>query len=137
MGKIAPATVAVVALLAACGPMPQIEHLDMSEQNKAEIARSMNVQIFEGGTRAPEIEKFLASLDATSCKNLMWEPPATKGNALRQLRLKAYRIGADAVINVYFDTRGTDAWGTNCWESVTATGDAVTLKVQTRSEGGP
>ena len=44
------------------------------------------------------------------------------------LRLKALDLGADGIIDITFDTRGTDTWGTNCWESVQASGIAVKFK---------
>ncbi len=87
----------------------------------------MEVRVSEGTTNTPKIARAIGPVNATSCKNMMTDPPATRGDALRQLRLKALRMGANAVVNVYFDERGTDAWGTNCWESVTATGDAVVI----------
>jgi uncharacterized protein YbjQ (UPF0145 family) len=55
----------------------------------------------------------------------MTDPPATQGDALQQLQLLALRAGANAVSNVTFDARGTDTWGTNCWQTVTASGFAV------------
>jgi hypothetical protein len=39
-------------------------------------------------------------------------------------------MNADAIIDVNFDQRGTDAWGTNCWETVQASGMAVRLTNQ-------
>jgi uncharacterized protein YbjQ (UPF0145 family) len=47
---------------------------------------------------------------------------------LTQLKLKALDLGADGIIDITFDTRGTDTWGTNCWESVQASGVAVKFK---------
>jgi uncharacterized protein YbjQ (UPF0145 family) len=57
----------------------------------------------------------------------MTDPPATQGDAMQQLQLRALELKANAVVNVTFDTRGTDTFGTNCWQTVTASGFAATL----------
>ena len=59
---------------------------------------------------------------------MSWDPPASKGDALKQLKIKAVNMGANGVIDITFDKRGTDTWGTNCWESVQASGTAVIFK---------
>lgn len=120
----------IVGLVAGCGPAAQIGYIDVSKQSRDDITESFNVQIFEGSSPHPRIETYYESLHATSCKNKLWDPPPTKGNALQQLRLKALSLGANAIVNVHFDTQGTDALGTNCWKSVTATGDAVLIDKQ-------
>ena len=56
--------------------------------------------------------------------------PASKGNALTQLKVRAVELGANGVIDITFDYSGTDAWGTNCWESIQASGTAVMFKVK-------
>ncbi len=113
--------------LAACGPKPQLGLVDLSREDPEAVAKSMTVQIFEGVNNSPKILKPVGLVNATSCKHLTSDPPATRGDALRQLRFKAAKMGANAVVNVYFEFHGTDPWGTNCWESFTATGDAVVL----------
>lgn len=100
----------------------------MSEQNPQEVAASLNVKVYEGSSFTGTVKTYLQSISAFSCKNQAYDPPPTKGDALSQLRLKAARLGANAIVNVYFDTDGTDAWGTNCWKSVTASGDAVVIQ---------
>lgn len=117
----------LLASLAGCGPNAQLGFIDINKVPSDEMKRSYQVEVYEGSTKHPEVIAHLSNLQATSCKNMTWDPPATKGNALQQLRLKAVQAGANGLINVYFDKQGTDTWGTNCWESVTATGDAVTL----------
>lgn len=74
------------------------------------------------------IERYIGPVEAWSCKFLMTSKPATKSDAIAQLRVKALRLGANAVIGVTYDNKGTDAFGTNCWETVHAAGTAVILK---------
>lgn len=123
------ATILGLSLLTiGCGPNRQLEHIDISKVPPEEVSKSFSIHVFEGGTTHPPVKQFLSNINATSCKNKVWDPPATKGDALTQLRLKAARLGATAIVEVYFDEQGTDAFGTNCWESITATGTAVTIE---------
>jgi uncharacterized protein YbjQ (UPF0145 family) len=112
--------------LAACGPRG--DYIKMADQTPQEVTASMNVRVFEGSAFTGNVSQYLKSVSAFSCKNQAYDPPPSKGDALSQLRIKAMRLGANAIVNVYFDTDGTDAWGTNCWKSVTATGDAVVIQ---------
>ena len=77
-----------------------------------------------------EIAEYLGDITAYSCKHMMRDPPASKADALTQLRLKALGMKANGIIDVTFDSRGTDTFGTNCWESVQASGVAVEFKTK-------
>ena len=119
----------IVAIsLTACGAFVPVE--DLSKVSAAEMQAAMKIRVYtlESGADYPEIENILGGVSAYSCKHMTWEPPASKGDALKRLRLEALRMGADAVVDVTFDTRGTDAFGTNCWQTVFAAGQAVQLK---------
>jgi hypothetical protein len=109
------------------GCAPRVPVTDVATVDSAERANSATIQIFVLGQQPPKVQRVIGNIDAFSCKHMMWDPPASKGNALEQLQLKAEKAGADAVINVTFDTRGADAYGTNCWQSVQASGLAVQL----------
>ncbi len=113
--------------LAACTPF--VEVIDVSKVPPADMQAAQRIRIITIDNAAPpDVAEYLGPIDAFSCKAVMTDPPATRGNALQQLRYKALKLGADAIIEVTFDTRGTDTWGTNCWETVTASGSAVKLK---------
>lgn len=118
----------ILFALSACGANPQLQVIKLSEVSKEELNEARKVKIYQGDSNNVKVRKYLDDLHATSCKNMTWDPPATKGNAMQQLRIKAHRLGANAVINVYFDKSGTDTLGTNCWSSVTATGTAVVME---------
>lgn len=108
-----------------CGPRVPVENLKLV--NNAELKNALKLKIFTlESSRQPE-KKFdiISIVEAYSCKNKTWDPPASKGDALKRLRLEAYRVGADAIVDVTFDKVGTDTWGTNCWNSVYASGQAI------------
>ncbi|MEE2953022.1 MAG: heavy metal-binding domain-containing protein [Pseudomonadota bacterium] len=108
--------------LTACNTSEQTKRIDTTSLPSALVAAANQVRVIpEGG----DYNRLLGSVQGFSCKRMTWDPPASKGAALQQLRIKAHQLGANAVTNVAYDERGTDTWGTNCWESVTASGDAV------------
>ena len=122
------ATILLIALLSGCSPfVPVIKVADVPKET---LQKAYQIQIFEVGnsTSHPQVSDYLGNITAYSCKNMLTDPPASKGDALIQLRLKALELGADAVLDITFDTRGTDTWGTNCWESVQVSGVAVKFK---------
>jgi hypothetical protein len=68
----------------------------------------------------------LGTATGTSCKNVLWDPPATEADALAQLRIRAAAMGANAVAGVTYSPAGTSLVS-NCWSSVTATAQAFVL----------
>jgi uncharacterized protein YbjQ (UPF0145 family) len=73
---------------------------------------------------APPIARIIGPVEGHSCKNLLTDPPATEEAALRQMQARALTIGADGIVDVSFSRAGTSL-GTNCWQSVSASGTAV------------
>lgn len=114
-------------IISACGPMPQIQNINMAEVSADESQSALAVRVFDQTLSPPKFDKALGEIEATSCKNKLWDKPSTRGDALAQLRLKALRLGANAIVSVTYDTHGRDALGTNCWNSTTASGIAVII----------
>ena len=115
-------------LLVSCGPT--VDVIKTSKVHPDTLAKASRVQIFvlDNVKQKPEIDQYIGELVAYSCKNMSWDPPASKGDALKQLKIKAVNMGANGVIDITFDKRGTDTWGTNCLESVQASCTAVIFK---------
>ncbi|MDB4070587.1 YbjQ family protein [Candidatus Pelagibacter sp.] len=115
-------------ILSSCGP--RVDVINLSTVEPDVLAKASKLQIFklDNAQPKPEIDQYIGELTAYSCKHLTWDPPASKGDALKQLKIKAVRAGANGVIDITFDSRGTDTFGTNCWESVQASGTAVVFK---------
>lgn len=118
----------VISFLSGCATFVPVT--DVSKVPKDQLRQASQIRIFmlENSSAYPEIPESLGDVTAYSCKHLLTDPPASKGDALTQLKLKALEMGANGIIDVTFDRRGTDAWGTNCWESVQASGVAVRFK---------
>jgi hypothetical protein len=113
--------------LTACSPF--VDRMKMSEVAPSELQASLAVQVVDQTLPQPtNIGRYIGPVEAWSCKHLMTSKPATKSDAIEQLRVKALRMGANAVIGVTYDEKGTVALGTNCWPTVHAAGTAVLLK---------
>jgi uncharacterized protein YbjQ (UPF0145 family) len=117
-----------VLVFTACSPLVPVT--DLTKVPPSDVAESMNIKVYtiDSSAQHPPITQVLGNVTAYSCKFLPTDPPASKGDALKRLRLEALKLHANAVVDVTFDTRGTDAFGTNCWESVQANGQAVLLR---------
>lgn len=123
--------VAVVLVCAVASCAPFVDRMKISEIPPAELQASLSVQVIDQTLPQPtNIETIIGPVEAWSCKHLMTSKPATQSDAIAQLRVKALRMGANAVIGVTYDRQGTDTLGTNCWETVHAAGTAVRLKQQ-------
>ncbi len=107
----------------ACTPFVNV--VDMSKVPTKERAAAMNVEVIPVGAVMPQKMAFVGPVEATSCKLLLTDPPASTANATEQLQIKALRLGGNAIIDYACDRSGTDALGTNCWNSVTCAGTAV------------
>ena len=99
--------------------------VDLKGVNQQDLIGSQKIRTYVVGQMPPDGFTVLEPLEAWSCKNKTWDRPATKGNALKQLKLLAYRLGATALMDVEFTGHNTDVWGTNCWNSVHASGIAI------------
>lgn len=110
--------------LAACVP-PMVEVVDTNEIEQATLNRAAGIAVYQAGQTVPRGLTVISPISAYSCKHVLWDEPASRGDALLQLQVKALELGATAITNLTFDARGTDTLGTNCWESVNASGIAM------------
>ena len=112
----------LILAVAACTPLVDVMDVDKIQPGEREAAAS--VRIVPIGSPQTVTGKFMGSVEANSCKFLLWDKPPSQTNATIQLQIKALRLGADTVSNYACNRSGTDAYGTNCWGSVTCGGDA-------------
>lgn len=108
------------AMLAGCGSFVEVVKVD--EANAAAVAGVKVLTREQLGGRKTEM---VQTISATSCKNKLWDPEPTRENAIEQLRVKAARIGADTVTNLFCRDEPTTNLGTNCWSAVVCEAAAV------------
>lgn len=108
--------------ISGCSSNPTIDSL--SSQDRANVSQ---VQIFKGN---PDRSfKMLGQVSGLSCnRNLHQAQNVTDSEALEGVRIRAVKLGADAVINTLCQKNSDTDWGNNCWASVKCIGDAVKLE---------
>lgn len=117
-----------VAFVGGCAPFVPVVDVKTIPQETLQAAYRVRTFTPENSPNYPPVSEYIGTLTAHSCKFLLTDPPPSKGDALLQLRIAAVEKKADALLDVTFDSQGADGWGTNCWESVQASGIAVKLK---------
>ena len=113
--------IAVILLLAGCGPGVRVTKID--SPTAAQLNSTMRV--IEGP--APQRAQLIGPVDATSCMNKAWDPSPTNANAILQLKSVARERGANAIGNVYCEPPQGTSLGTNCWSSINCTAQAYSL----------
>lgn len=115
------------ALLSGCmGPLVNIREIDKSITNKIETYENKNILQDNNVV-------ILGTVNATSCKHLMWEPNASLDNCTAQLKMRAADLGANAIVlggaeknSVNFlPSKGINR---NCWNTIDCTGIAIIKK---------
>lgn len=127
----------IAAMLAATtlgcvGPLVSVVDLDDSAVRRLHS----EVDVIESERLERLSHELLSRVDATSCRNKLWEPAASSENAIDQLRYKARELGANAVADVTCNQPGLSSLLRNCWSTVTCSGVAVRMADTEVSPGG-
>ncbi len=69
----------------------------------------------------------LGQIEATSCMNKIWDSPASREDAIDQLRYKTSVLGGNGITNMICEQREGTNVAKNCWNSVTCYGVAIVL----------
>lgn len=112
--------------LAGCGAGQWADQVKVADLSSTEQQAALRIRVFDQSMQPPQAKEIRGEVRSVSCQNKPWQPPATKGDALSQLRIKALRLGATAVTGVTYTERGT-TYNPNCWQSVIVSGTAVIL----------
>ena len=118
--------IVVLAVVSGCVPA-FVDRTDLSSLSPIERSAALQVRLLLPGDSVPTGAQFIGDVDGFSCKHLTTDPPSTRAAAFQQLQVRAYRLGANAVANVSCTGAGTDAFGTNCWNSVSCGGTAIKI----------
>lgn len=107
--------IAALALASCVGPSTK---LGIVPSQQAALAQSAIVvdEVPAGATA-------IGDITGVSCKNKIWDPPATQDAALQQLKAQALLRGAKGIAKIEYRSEGTTLTA-NCWEAIYATGTA-------------
>ncbi len=122
MGRLL-AMVGMSALLAGCGPYVEVVQMD---ERAVERARA-EVPAYQAEQLQPFEYRLLEPISATSCRNLPWERPIGREDAIGQLRAKARRLGGNAILNPVCKAVETASLATGCWQALTCSATAIAV----------
>jgi len=111
-------------VLSGCAGLGQIERVaDLSVEQLRQIN---NIQFYESDKDLNYSS--LGRIKGISCKGSALSGDTSKEAAMMQLRIKAVKIGANAVLYPTCSHDSSVDWGNNCWESWVCIGEAAILK---------
>lgn len=118
------AVVIVMLGLTGCAvPVPpgtsDVSKLPVESQQKATTVNLVDSR--------PATAVSLGKLQASSCQRYQWDPEPTNDTALTMLKIAAAGKGANAVTGVSY-SRSNISLAQNCYTTITATGEALTVK---------
>ena len=110
-----------------CGPFVQVVKVNEPTANKL---RS-KIKVYSQADLDAIKYETIQPLQATSCKNQLWDPPPSQEDAIDQLRFKTQALGGNAIINILCESVEGTSIAKNCWSSVTcyATAIKITSKI--------
>ena len=121
-----------ISVLAGCmGPLVRIESIDKQTIDRVQILTDKSI------LQNPNV-RILGVVDATSCRNMAWEPPASTENCTMQMQMRAGKLGANGIVLGAADERVADYLTTginrNCWSTVDCTGVAVIVESEQKNK---
>lgn len=113
----------VAVLLGGCvGPLVRVEKVDPAATARVQVYPDNSILERAG-------VKSLGIVEATSCKNLITDPPSSMENCTAQMQVRASRIGANGLIVGGSEKRSANFVSTginrNCWTTVDCSGIAI------------
>ncbi len=115
-------TALLVAACAARVPLPDLNQVSPEVMNQA-----VKVKIY-GADEAHSEFDFKTMVEGHSCKHLATDIPPSRAEAIMRMKVDAVQRGANGILDYTCESYGTDAWGTNCWASITCRGVGVWLR---------
>jgi RcsF protein len=126
MRRVAYGSLACAAILSGCGPFIQVVRFaDLPPEKQAALRA---VRTYEAGELARLSYDVVGEVTGNSCRNLAWDPPATREDAIDQMRYWALERGANALAEIRCDEPRGVSLATNCWQSVTCYSKALRVK---------
>jgi hypothetical protein len=112
--------------LTACGSfVPTVSISNLSEDQRHKIRQ---VEIFNSTQIQNKEFKVLTIVEGNSCQNKLYDPPATRANAIEQLKFHSLEHGGDGITNIQCSGREGTSLRTNCWELISCTAEVIKFK---------
>ncbi|WP_370655434.1 Rcs stress response system protein RcsF [Candidatus Binatus sp.] len=104
------------------GPFVAQVHVDKTSAQALES----EVRIYKPADLTGVNYTTLGETEAISCKNQLWDPSPTEGDAISQLRFKAFTRHANGLLLWGCESYGTEL-SKNCWSSLTCRATMIYL----------
>lgn len=112
--------------LSACGSfVPTVNVSTLSEAQRHQIRQ---VEIFNYAQIQNKSFRVLTIVEGNSCQNKLYDPPATRANAIEQLKFHSLEHGGDGITNIQCSGREGTSLRTNCWELISCTAEVIKFK---------
>lgn len=115
-----------MAALAGCGPFIQVIRVEDLPPEKQSALRS--VRVYEAAQLGKLAYDVVGEVTGNSCKGLLWDPPATREDAVDQMKYWARERGANGLTDIRCEEPRGTSLATNCWESLTCSAKALRVK---------
>ena len=113
-----------ILVLSGCAGLGQVERVaDLSVEQLRQVN---NIQFYESDKNLRYTT--LGRIKGISCKGSAFSGGARKEAAMMQLKIKAVKIGANAVLYPTCSHDVSVDWANNCWESWVCIGEAAIVK---------
>lgn len=107
---------------------PLVPVVPMSDLPADKQKAIQNMKVYESKELAALKYEVVGDVQGFSCKNKVWDPPATQADAISQAKIKAFDLGANGLGNVQCGPLEGTSLSRNCWESLACTGQGVRVK---------
>lgn len=119
----------IMTLYGCVGSLVPVIRID----DETEHRLSKEIVIYENENLKSLEYRRVGPVEATSCKNKIWDPPASRENAIAQLRYKTSAMGGNAISNLLCEGREGPNLAKNCWTSITCYAVAINILSDTKN----
>ncbi len=113
-------------MLSACGSfVPTVNLNNLTVEQRHSIRQ---VEIFNYAQIQNREFRVLTIAEGHSCQNKIWDAPATRANAIEQLKHHSLEQEGDGITNVQCSGREGTSVRTNCWELISCTAEVIKFK---------
>lgn len=111
-------------LISGCAGFGQIERVSDLSVNQLKMLQ--DIQLYDSADDLNYIT--LGKVKGLSCKGSAYSGNTDKEAAITQLKIKALKINANAILYPTCSHDSSVDWGNNCWESWVCVGEAIRVK---------
>lgn len=115
----------LIPLTGCMGPLVKIQQIDPNAGDRVQVHHDKSIM------QKTNVNT-LGVVEATSCKNLLWQPESSLENCTDQLKTKAAQLGGNAIVLGYSDAKSADLFqngiNRNCWNTVDCSAVVILIK---------